>query len=127
MTHATDAVDDPAHGDPARGTAYADSPYLRVQRAEHFGDLRTKFRAFAFPATAFFLIWYFLYVLLAAYAPGFMSTKVFGNVNVGLLMGLGQFVTTFGLTIAYVRWADRVFDPLADGIRDEMHLEGGTR
>lgn len=109
----------------AASDAAAQSPYLIVQRAEHFGDLRRRFRAFVFPATVFFLVWYFLYVLLAAYAPGFMSTKVIGNINIGLLMGLGQFVTTFGITIAYVRWAGRTFDPLADQIRDEMHLQGG--
>ena len=34
--------------------------------------------------------WYFAYVLLADYAVGFMSTKVWGNINVGLIMGLGS-------------------------------------
>ncbi|WP_430732275.1 DUF485 domain-containing protein [Austwickia chelonae] len=99
--------------------------YLAVQNTDEFRELRRRFRRFAFPATAFFLIWYFLYVLLAAYAPGFMSIKVVGAVNIGLLLGLGQFVTTFALTIAYVRWAGRSFDPRADAIRDHMHLSGG--
>lgn len=121
VTHANDAPLDAAPGTPPR------SAYRQVQDAEHFVELRRRFRRFAFPATLFFLVWYFLYVLLAAYAPGFMSTKVVGNINIGLLMGFGQFVTTFGLTIAYVRWAARTFDPLADRIRDEMHLEGGQR
>lgn len=94
--------------------------YLAVQRAPEFVELRRRFRAFVFPATVFFLIWYFLYVLLAAYAPGFMSTQVVGNINVGLIFGLLQFVTTFAITIVYVRWADREFDPRADAIRHQM-------
>lgn len=96
------------------------TPYQQVQASPEFQELRRKFRGFVFPATAFFLVWYFLYVILAAYFPEFMSIRVAGNVNVGLIFGLLQFVTTFGITILYVRWADRVFDPAADRIRDAM-------
>ena len=87
--------------------------YIAVQESEDFGALRRTFRGFVFPITAFFLAWYFLYVLLSMFAPGFMGTKIVGNINIGLVMGLGQFVTTFAITIAYVRWAGRVFDPAA--------------
>ena len=66
--------------------------------------------------TALFLAWYFLYVLLAAYAPDFMSQKVYKEINVGLLFGFGQFISTFVITILYVRWADREFDPRAEAL-----------
>lgn len=94
--------------------------YQRMQTTPEFADLRRRFRGFVFPMTAFFLIWYFLYVLLAAYAPGFMSTRVFGLINIGLILGFLQFVTTFGITILYVRWADRVLDPRSEAIRREI-------
>ena len=97
--------------------------YEQLQRSEEFGELRRRFRKFVFPMTALFLAWYFLYVLLAAYAPDFMSQKVWGEINVGLLFGLGQFVSTFVITILYVRWADREFDPRAEALHDR--LEGG--
>ena len=96
-----------------------------VQDSPEFADLRRRFRSFIFPMTALFLAWYFLYVLLAAFAPGFMSTKVFGNINVGLLLGLGQFVSTFAITMLYRSWADKKFDPAAERLR---HLiEGDVR
>lgn len=94
--------------------------YIAVQESEEFGDLRRTFRGFVFPITAFFLAWYFLYVLLSMFAHDFMSTKVFGNINIGVLMGLGQFVTTFAITIIYVRWASRVFDPKAKSVFDRL-------
>jgi uncharacterized membrane protein (DUF485 family) len=94
--------------------------YLDVQQSEEFIDLRRRFRKFVFPMTALFLAWYFLYVLLAAYAPDFMSHKVVGNINVGLILGLGQFVSTFAITILYVRWADRVFDPRAEALHRQL-------
>lgn len=90
------------------------TPYEDLQATPEFGQLRRTFRRFVFPVTAFFLSWYAAFVLLSVYAPGFMSTRVFGQVNIGLLMGLGQFVTTFAITFLYVRWAKRDFDPLAD-------------
>ena len=85
-----------------------------MQSSPAFQELRSKFRAFVFPMTIAFLVWYFLYVILAVYATDFMGTKVFGNITWGLIIGLGQFVTTFAITIIYARWANREFDPLAD-------------
>ena len=69
--------------------------YVAIQATPEFAHLRRTFRAFVFPMTALFLVWYFLYVLLSTYAPDFMSHKVFGNITTGLLFGLGQFVSTF--------------------------------
>lgn len=103
-----------APGDPGL-TSYHD-----VQLSPDFVELRRRFRRFVFPMTALFLAWYFLYVLLADYAPGFMSTKVFGNVNVALLMGLGQFASTFIITMVYARWASTELDPAADRLRAEI-------
>jgi uncharacterized membrane protein (DUF485 family) len=99
--------------------------YIELQRTEEFGELRRRFRRFVFPMTALFLAWYFLYVLLAAYAPDFMSQKVYKEINVGLLFGFGQFISTFLITILYVRWADREFDPRAEALHDR--LEEGQR
>jgi uncharacterized membrane protein (DUF485 family) len=73
-----------------------------------------------FPMTGLFLAWYFLYVLLADYAKDFMSHKVFGNVNVALLIGLGQFASTFIITTIYARWADRQLDPAAERMRKQL-------
>ncbi len=93
-----------------------EDPYVALQATDEFQELRRKFRGFVFPMTAFFLVWYFVYVLLSIFAPGFMGTKVFGNINIGLLFGLGQFVTTFAITFIYARWANRELDPLADAL-----------
>jgi uncharacterized membrane protein (DUF485 family) len=98
--------------------------YLAVQRSAEFQDLRTRYRRWVIPVTVISIVWYFLYVFLAAYAVDFMGTKLFGNINVGLVLGLAQFVTTFGVTSAYVRYADRQLDPRSAKIREEMEAEG---
>lgn len=91
----------------------AEDPYVALQSTSEFQALRTKFRGFVFPVTAFFLAWYFLFVLLSIFAPGFMGTRVFGDINIGLLFGLAQFVTTFAITLIYARWANSELDPAA--------------
>lgn len=97
--------------------------FARAQAGPEFQELRNRLRRFVFPMTALFLVWYLAYVLLGAYAHDFMATPVAGNINVGLLLGLAQFVTTFAITGAYVRFANRELDPRAAAIRAE--LEGG--
>ncbi|PTW90714.1 uncharacterized membrane protein (DUF485 family) [Microbacteriaceae bacterium MWH-Ta3] len=95
-----------------------------VERSEEFRALRSRHSRFVFPLSAAFIIWYFGYVLLAAYATDFMATPVFGAVNVGLLLGLGQFVTTFAITAWYVNHANKVFDPAAEALYDK--IESGS-
>ena len=94
--------------------------FLAMQASPEFQELRNRLRRFVFPMTAFFLLWYGLYVALGAFAHDFMATRVFGNVNVGLLIGLGQFLTTFVITGLYVRFANRELDPRAAAIREEL-------
>lgn len=94
--------------------------YIAVEESERFRTLKRTQRSFIFPLAAFFLIWYFAYVLLAAFAVDFMSQRVWGDITVGLLFGLGQFVTTFAITMAYVSFANRRLDPIATEIRQDL-------
>lgn len=98
--------------------------YIAVQRSPEFQDLRKRFRGWVIPVTVGSLLWYLVYVLLAAYAPGFMGEPVLGNVNVGLILGLLQFVSTFAVTAMYIRYASRVLDPASSRIREKMEAEG---
>ena len=98
--------------------------FARVHADPRYTELRRRHRSFVVPVAGLFLGWYFLYVLMADYAHDFMSTKVLGNINIGLIFGLLQFVSTFAITMWYVRFADRKLDPLADELRNEV--EGGA-
>ncbi|MDY6997381.1 MAG: DUF485 domain-containing protein [Actinomycetota bacterium] len=108
---------------PLRPEAISGERYLQVQASPEFQELRSRLRRFVFPMTAFFLIWYATYVILGAFAHDFMATQVWGNINVGLIIGLGQFLTTFLITGLYVRFANRELDPRAEAIRAELESE----
>lgn len=94
--------------------------FRAAQESESFRELRSTHRSFVFPMAIAFLVWYLLYVVLAVYAPGFMSTKMIGNVNIGIIFGLLQFVTTFVITGWYVVFANKKLDPRASRLRDDI-------
>ncbi|AXE84912.1 MULTISPECIES: DUF485 domain-containing protein [Streptomyces] len=98
--------------------------FTEVQESAEFGELRRSYRSFAFPLTVAFIAWYLLYVLLSNYAGGFMGTKLFGNINVALVFGVAQFVTTFLIAWWYSKHAAANLDPKAEAIKSRM--EGGA-
>ncbi|MEU3527220.1 DUF485 domain-containing protein [Streptomyces sp. NPDC038707] len=98
--------------------------FTEVQQSAEFGELRRAHRSFAFPLTIAFAAWYLLYVLLSNYAGDFMGTRVAGNVNVALVLGLAQFLTTFLIAWWYARRAAARLDPRAEAIKSRM--EGGA-
>ncbi|MFF9351743.1 DUF485 domain-containing protein [Streptomyces sp. NPDC014734] len=79
--------------------------YLEVQRSGAFQEVRRRYRRFVIPATFAFLAWYLAYVVVAITEPGLMARPVAGSVNVAMIAGLAQFLTTFLLTWAYARHA----------------------
>ena len=97
--------------------------YIAVEESAPFVELKKRHRSFVLPMAAVFLLWYFAYVLLSSFAVEFMSTPVWGHINIGLLMGLGQFVTTFAITMWYVSYANRRLDPIAADLRDELEKQ----
>ena len=68
----------------------------------------------------FYLAWYLGFVLLAGYAPDFMSESVYEGLTVGYVLALSQFVMVWVLAWTYVRKADRDFDPLEEAVIDEV-------
>jgi len=95
------------------------SVYERIQAGEQFQELRRRYRSWAFPMTIAFLVWYLLYVVLSGFARDFMGTKLFGNINVALVFGVLQFVSTFLIAWYYSRHAAAKLDPIADELRGE--------
>ncbi|MFF4155342.1 DUF485 domain-containing protein [Streptomyces sp. NPDC001678] len=110
--------------EPARPTIPAQPDnFLDVQSSDEFGELRSAHRSFAFPLTVAFVSWYLLYVLLSNYAGGFMDTIVVGNINIALVFGLAQFLTTFLIAWWYARHAEAKIDPKVEALK--ARLEAG--
>lgn len=99
--------------------------YTALARDPDFVELRRRYRRFAVPATAAFLVWYVTYVVCNNWARGFMDTRVVGHVNVALVFGLLQFVSTFVIAYLYSRHASRELDPLSGRLGRRYEKETG--
>lgn len=64
---------------------------------------------------------------MSSFAVDFMSTRVSGSITIGLLLGLGQFVTTFAITMWYVWYANHRLDPASAEIRAELEAQEAGR
>ncbi|MGW1677732.1 DUF485 domain-containing protein [Saccharopolyspora sp. NPDC002376] len=93
--------------------------YVEIAQRPEFQELRSRLHRFVFPMSAAFLIWYIGYVVLAAYLPEFMAIRLVGEINVGLVLGIGQFVSTIVITALYLRYAAQHVDPRVR----ELHLD----
>jgi uncharacterized membrane protein (DUF485 family) len=94
-----------ARGERSAAAVRARDVYVEVQRSPAFQEVRGRYRRFVVPGVVAFLAWYVGYVVTATTAPGLMARPVAGAVNVAMVAGLGQFLTTFLFTWAYARHA----------------------
>ena len=75
----------------------------------------------AWTLTALVLIIYFGFVLLVAFAPGFLTQPISATsvIPLGMLFGVGVIVASIVLTGIYVYKANSTFDPLIHEIIQE--------
>ena len=99
--------------------------YERIASEGDFAELRRRYRRFAFPATVAFMVWYITYVVCNNWARDFMDTPVIGHINIAVVFGLLQFVSTFVIAYLYARYSTKNLDPLADNLRNEFESETG--
>ena len=99
--------------------------YEHLHATAEFRELRHRYRGFAIPWTIAFLTWYLLYVVMSMWAGDFMSTEIVGNINVALVFGLLQFISTFGIAWFYARHAARSLDPIAEELEARYNAETG--
>jgi uncharacterized membrane protein (DUF485 family) len=102
-----------------------DPVYDQLHASDDFVELRRRYRSFVLPATALFLAWFLLYVVMSNWAGDFMGTKVVGNINVALVFGLLQFVTTFLIAYVYSKYSTARLDPLGEQLN--ARYEEGKR
>ena len=102
----------PTEAGPAGG-GRVDVDWVAAENSPEFRELIRKKRAFVVPATIFFFVWYFGFIILASVAPDFMGESIYQGFTVGYLLALTQFVMVWVLGALYLKRADRDFDPLA--------------
>jgi uncharacterized membrane protein (DUF485 family) len=86
----------------------------KIQRDPKYHQLIKERDALAWTLTVLVLVIYFGFILLVAFAPGFLTRPISATsvIPVGMLIGVGVIVASVVLTGIYVRRANSTFDPL---------------
>jgi uncharacterized membrane protein (DUF485 family) len=98
----------------AQDRVQTDVDWEAIERSPEFQELVHRRRRFVIPCTIFFLAWYMGFILLTAYAEGFMGERIYQGLTVGYCLALTQFVMVLVLGLWYLRKSDAEFDPLAE-------------
>ena len=103
---------------PPRGSQPNDQVHWEgLEETPEFKELvRARWR-FVAPATVFFLAYYFALPLSNGLFPDVMRTEIVGHINLAYFFALSQFIVAWVLAYFYIRQASRVFDPLAEKVR----------
>ena len=113
-------------GNPLPVTRSAPPPEVAAGDEAHWEGLEetSEFRQlvharwrFVAPATVFFLVYYFALPLSNGLFRSVMRTEIIGHINLAYVFALSQFVMAWLLAFFYIRQAGRVFDPLAEKVR----------
>ena len=88
--------------------------WLAVERSSEFQELVNERRRWLKPMTAVFLVGAIGYLLLAAFVPGIMGWQVINGLPFAWVSAVCMVLLTWVLTFAYLRKADRDFQPLEE-------------
>ena len=99
-----------------------DSVYKRIEQNPRFQELVAKRDKFAWTLSAIMLGLYVAFILLIAFEPQLLGTRISpeGTTTWGIPLGIGLILSAFVLTGIYVKRANGEFDNLNQEILDEV-------
>jgi uncharacterized membrane protein (DUF485 family) len=89
-----------------------------VERSPEFRQLVRRRNGFLVAATAVWLPLFLGYLLLGALAPDLMGNEVVFGFTLGFVLSALQVFMTWAVAFAYLRKADREFEPLEQRARE---------
>ncbi|WP_435928153.1 DUF485 domain-containing protein [Dryocola sp. BD613] len=97
--------------------------YQRIEDSAHFRELVEKRQRFAIILSIIMLVIYVGFIMLIAFAPGWLGTPLHAGTSVtrGIPIGVGVIVISFVLTAVYVWRANGEFDRLTHAMLREVN------
>lgn len=94
--------------------------YAALRQSADYDRLRSRSRRYLASVSALFLGVFTVTIILAGWFPTSLATKVYGQVDIGLLLAAGLIILPILVATVHLHYAGRRLDPLADRIRDEF-------
>ncbi len=100
------------------------STLLRIEADPNYQKLVAERKSFGWTLAIITLIIYYGFIAVIAFAPGVISTRVFGDITVGIILGLAIILASILLTGIYVMRANSEYDDLTKAIVNAMKIGG---
>ena len=99
-----------------------DPIYQRIEQSAHFKELVHKRQRFATILSLIVLVIYICFIMLIAFAPGWLGTPLHAGTSVtrGIPIGVGVILISFLLTGVYVWRSNGEFDRLNNAVIREV-------
>ncbi|CNU04424.1 Inner membrane protein yjcH [Salmonella enterica subsp. enterica serovar Bovismorbificans] len=109
-------------GGPLESSVMNDQIYQRIEDSARFRELVEKRQRFATILSVIMLAVYISFILLIAFAPGWLGTPLHAGTSVtrGIPIGVGVIVISFVLTGIYIWRANGEFDRLNNAVLHEV-------
>ena len=113
-------------GEPAVGTDVnpTEEQWKALEHDPAFQKLFAAKMRFIVPATIFFIVYYFGFLILVGYFPTVMETKVAGDINLAYVAALSNFVMAWVIAWLYSSRA-KAWDAQAEAI--VAKVKGGAK
>lgn len=76
--------------------------------------------------TALMVLVYFGFIALVAFRPATLARLLHEGLSLGIVLGALVIVAAWLLTLAYVSWANRVYDPALAALRERRGATSGN-
>ncbi len=96
----------------------------KIAKDPKYLELKQKKRRFLFSWWIGATAYYFLLLLLSAYAPGLFKIKIIGVVNFGYIFILSQFVMCIAVALIYTNVASNKFDRMTEELIESLQKKG---
>jgi uncharacterized membrane protein (DUF485 family) len=91
-----------------------------IINSDRFKALVRKRWSVSIVLTILLFVLYYGYILLVAYNKPLLAVKVGQAATLGIVLGVLTIVGSWALTVAYVLWANTVYDREVDAIKREL-------
>ncbi len=100
------------------------STLKRIEADPNYQKLVAQRKSFSWTLAIITLILYYGFIAVVAFAPGIISTKVAGDITIGIIIGVAIILASVLLTGIYVLRANSEYDDLTNAVVRAAKLGG---
>ena len=100
------------------------STLKRIEADPNYQKLVAERKSFSWTLAIITLILYYGFIAVVAFAPGIISTKVAGDITIGIIIGVAIILASILLTGIYVLRANSEYDDLTNAIVRAVMIGG---